>query len=184
MNRCALYRKEMALLISEPDRPQSPKQLSKRLREHLAQCPPCRECCHEIEALCLVCTSAAEHENTSLTPGFHEGWFRRIDRERGRPLVPWCAPFFQNWPVRAAIATLLLLLLGIPILHRPKLTLPHSPGLQTSAVRDRSAVSLLDYRLAASDAELDTLLRDQPSGPAPSRQSYTMLTRSVREVDY
>jgi predicted amidophosphoribosyltransferase len=68
MKRCALRRKEMALLASEAWE----QQLPSASREHIAQCHECQSYWKEINAVCALCASAAEDSKAPGAGIFHE----------------------------------------------------------------------------------------------------------------
>ena len=175
MNRCALHRKEMAQLASDPSAPELPP----TLRGHIDQCAECRKYWDQINAVCLLCASAAEDPDPSLPPSFHETW---LSQTREHPSAP--APSFStfaSWPLKAAVAAFLLLLAAVPLLHRQKTAPPPLLSIDTSPP-GTSPVTLLHYHLAAGNSELDSLMRQDSTGSATSERTYTLLTRSEDET--
>jgi hypothetical protein len=181
MNGCAHRRKEMALVASDPDA----SELSPALGRHIVHCPQCREYWDEIKALCALCNSAAKVPNASVPSDFHEAWLSQT-REPRRPAPSRPFPSFGNWPLKigVAVAAVLLLIVAIPFRDRSAPDLSDVVPIHTIPRDQPATVTLLDYHLAASDSELDSLLRQDTARSSDSRGIYTMLTRSEEETYY
>lgn len=177
MKKCAFYRKQMAIVSSDS----SARLVGEQMQKHLAECAKCREYWKDIGALCNFYISTAQDGTAHVPAGFHESWLKQVIEDPFRAPEGPSNTLFRVPRLALRFAIALLLLVTVLVLRRPD---PYLEPIQFHTQRSgESAVTLLDYRLAASE-QLDVLLRRGALSINSPKRTYTVLTRIEGEGDF
>ena len=169
MKTCSAFRIEIALSASGAET----EQPTNELRDHLAQCGPCREYAKEIGGVCDLLFSAAAARVLQEPVTSQRSRSPRVQaNEAGRE-------FRWKWGVGWGLAVMVVLIFAGLFATR----VPSRKAEVTSGYSTRPAATLLNYQTAVCNSEetLHAFMRAQARTNLGSRPSVTMLTRSDEE---
>ena len=145
---------------------------STRVRQHLGECPACRDCFIQLSALCdSHSTAAGKLPEAEAEPRLYRHVASAIRASSPSTLKPVVKTWIPRWirPAGAAVVMLLLVAVGLMIPRQPqpsvRLAVQPIPKSQPPTVSSHPAPRLIThaYRLALnrSTEELDRLLSDE-----------------------
>jgi Putative zinc-finger len=183
MNPCKQHKMNLALLAAGAlDNAES-----RRLQQHLVECPGCRQYRQELLEICNEHSWAGE--NLAPLDASEEFHFRLEHRIRSREPAPQRTPtsfdwrFALNWKIAISTAAAVALVLAV-LQFRPKTEVAESipPISKPKAIRPagvESKPSFLAYRLAANRSleALDALLASEATKSSASSGTATAFTR-------